>query len=226
MKSQPPFISTQRIWRLDCPPGFQEACLHPQSLWTLPLDMDQSGVRPIDIVGLPRGACCWKLINPPRTEQEQPWLAAQQRSRFLADMSIPRLCVTIDAGVGKTTALRQMQFLRQTGANSGCLAVLLDFAELPTSVDVILGSSDKQADDPEQTPLLVRKLKNNPALRDLPGSQLRALIERSIRRDQFSLIVDSLDQSAELGEPWPFLRARTLSAVFTIPFRSLKRPRQ
>ncbi len=198
---RPPFIDSQRLWHLDCPEGYEQACLRPETLWALPRDQGNSTEQAVEIHGLPPGTCKWRLINPPGDS------AGRLRHEFLSDLSIARLCVTIDAGVGKTTALRQTEWVRQTGIHSGCLAVLVDFAELPGSVDMILGSSDRHADDPVNTPLLIWKLKNSPKLKHWPGGQLRDLIERLIRRERFTLLVDSLDQSAELDNPLAACRA-------------------
>ncbi len=199
--ARPPFIDTQRLWRLECPEGFQQECLRPESLWALPGDEDGAAERLIEVVGLPRGKCKWQLVNPPGDT------AGPLRTNFLADLSIARLCVTIDAGVGKTTALRQAEWVRQTGVHSDCLAVRVDFAELPGSVDMILGSSDRHAEDPVNTPLLIRMLKRSERLGDWPGGQLRGLIERLVRRGRFSLLVDSLDQSATLSDARASCRA-------------------
>jgi hypothetical protein len=191
----PPFIAGQRLWKLVAPREFVQQCLRPEWLWTLPRDEDSAGRRSIEIPGAAHGSCFWQLINPGPGHGDGPQkTAGQQRREFLADRSIRRLCVTIDAGVGKTTALRQTALLRQTDGENGCLALMVDFAELPGKVGRMLD-------------FLVGKLQNIPALRDQPDSRLLALIQRCIRQNRFSLIVDSLDQSASVKKPENACRA-------------------
>lgn len=172
---KPPFIATQRLWRLVCPPEFQKECLRPEKIWTLPRDGDEAGSRPIDVAGLPAGRCRWERIV--------------DRAAHLADLSVLRQCVTIDAGVGKTTALRQMEYLRQCGSNRDGMAIFVEFAELPYSADDYLGTGGES--------LLIRKLRNSTHSIQADPS-LQKLIERKIRCNKFTLLVDALDQSAPL----------------------------
>ncbi|MCY2987801.1 MAG: hypothetical protein NTY19_08060, partial [Planctomycetota bacterium] len=171
----PPFIAAQRLWRLVCPPNFQWDCLAAVPLGVLPDAGDSTGVQPIPVHGLPSGECRWELINPASPAgPNRPAYPARRRREFLGDMSVTRLCVTIDAGVGKTTALKQMQCLRQTGVNGNCLAMLLQFAGLPTEADGI-------------PKLLMEQLRNTPRTRTLAAGELWNLIERLIRRQGFTL---------------------------------------
>ncbi len=189
---QPPFIPTQRLWRLECPAHLRFECLKPETLWALPRDGDDSVRRPVP--GLEQ-SCCWKLINP-----GDDATAAKLRSEFLASQSIRRLCLTIDAGVGKTVAMQQTQYLRQTGENRNALAVLVEFAKLDRlngDASQFLGVNDAAVDHPGQVPLLIDALRDNPATRELEARQARRLLERLIRSDRFTLLVDALDQSVD-----------------------------
>ncbi len=177
---RPPFIWTQRLWRLVCPPRHQLACLRPEQLWALPRDGDdEENIRPIEIHGVPEGECYWERVT--------------DRPAFLGDLDKKRLCLTVDAGVGKTTALKQTQYLRQSGSNAG-LAMWIDFAELPTLVEWFLDCGNPD-------PTLVKLFKTEARRPQLSTGLVRALLTRRVRQGGLSLLVDALDQSRAMDHP-------------------------
>ncbi len=178
-RPRPPFISTQRLWRLVCPPEHQEQCLRPENQWTLPRgqDGDSETVRPIEIHGVPQGVCRWERVN--------------DRSKFLMDTSIKRLCLTVDAGGGKTTALQQTQYLRHLSDAAG-LALWMDFADLPEDFDDFLGDGGGSSK-------LVKWLGKSPGMKGLDRGTALSLLHRRVRQGGLSLLVDALDQSRGLG---------------------------
>ncbi len=178
---RPPFISSQRLWRLVCPPRHQRACLRPEHLWALPRsDKDSDNIRPIEVHGVPRGQCQWERV--------------EDRPAFLKDMSRKRLCLTVDAGVGKTTALKQAQYLRQTGDNEACVAMRIEFAELPSLVDWFLDYGNPD-------PMLVECFKTSIQRPRLHKDVVQTLLARRIRQGGFTLLVDALDQSRAMDRP-------------------------
>ncbi len=177
---RPPFIWTQRLWRLVCPPRHQLACLRPEQLWALPRDGDdEENIRPIEIHGVPEGECYWERVT--------------DRPAFLGDLDKKRLCLTVDAGVGKTTALKQTQYLRHLGNNTG-LALWMDFADLPEDVDDFLGDGNGNSK-------LVRWLRKSPGMGGLDPGLALTLLRRRIRQGGLSLLVDALDQSRGSAHP-------------------------
>jgi hypothetical protein len=197
---RPPFIASQGLWWLDCSRSEQQACFDPERLWSLARSEDERKKRksPIVIHGRTSETRYWRWVNhgDDGSGNVTGATAARQRCEFLADMSKKRLCVTVDAGQGKTKALEQAQYLRQSGPNRDCLALLVQFSDLPTSKNLFLGNHPELADDPEKTPLLIRALQNSPATAHLRGREAWALLTRLIRLGRFTLLVDSLDQSA------------------------------
>jgi hypothetical protein len=192
---QPPFIPTQRLWRLVCPVHLQEKCLHPKTAWSLPRDESRERKRPILSDGIGRELGHWEWVNPGARVQDDfdPVAAARERCEWLSRVDIRRLCVTVDAGQGKSKALEQAQYLRQTGENRDCLAILVQFDELPTSRNMFLGVDADHADDPDKTPLLIGKLQRDHD--GLRGRDAWRLLKRLIRQGRFTLLVDSLDQA-------------------------------
>jgi hypothetical protein len=132
----PPFIATQRLFRLRpaegqaaLPPDVQRAWLRPE---TFRLRRRISGknqsAEEIDRL-LPGGAA---------------WEEVPDREAFLSDASIRRLCLTVDAGCGKTIAMYQAQYLLHA-RHKGHPAILLNFDQLPRSVNLYLGPSEEAA---------------------------------------------------------------------------------
>ena len=109
------------------------------------------------------------------------WLEIHDRCEFLQRIENRLLCITIGAGVGKTTAMMQTQFLRGS-ISDGHLVVAVEFDDLPKNQ---LGYS-----------WFVSRL-----CTVVPGLQedeqtAKALFRRKLRTGELTLIVDGLDQSS------------------------------
>ena len=94
MAIRPKFIRSQRVFRLSASPEWQRDALRPDFFRQRP-DVSSNGAPPS---GLSQRIC---------------WVQVADREQYFADPSILRLCLTVDAGVGKTTAIRQIAYLRQ-----------------------------------------------------------------------------------------------------------------
>lgn len=133
-------------------------------------------------------------------DSEFGWEAVDDRTAFLADPAIKRLCMVEDAGMGKTKSLEQIQYLRQA-ADPGHLAVRFEFHQLPNDHNAYLGSIDGK------TPRLIAPLQvalgSSSAGADSNEVQKRLLrlVHRKIRQGQFTLLVDALDQANQAKSP-------------------------
>ena len=191
-ESQPLFISTQRLFRLNAPwsPRQTKQWLRDQRFRHLLRKGDEAALaEPLD----------------ESQDSQLGWERVDDRSKFLSDSSIRRLCVVEDAGMGKTKALHQIQYLRQT-ADAGHLAVRVEFHELPCRFDEYLGN--------EKTPSwLVDQIQPLCGVEECEGQAvyegLRNLVRRKIRQGKLTLLVDALDQSNLADQP--FERAKILA---------------
>ncbi len=122
-----------------------------------------------------------------------PWSSEKSRWDLLSDPMIRLLCISTDAGHGKTQAASQAQVLRQS--HSGDLVIRVDLKALPNQAYQFLDDGDDS--------VLVRHLdqhflemENHRKLRGRRPKlhDLSSVIRMSIKRSQFSLIVDGLDQ--------------------------------
>ncbi len=178
-KPKTPFINDQRIWYLQAPPALAKQCLEPE-LFALAREARKKDHKAFATHQMPAG-CEWKLVP--------------DRARFLIDPGsvIPGsrlLCLTIDAGIGKTTAMIQAQSLRG-GWLKGHLVIAAPFDALPESSTEYCGIYG----------WLVDRLIENFEHSKTPDRETAwKLIRRKITTGQFSLIVDSLDQTSE-GKP-------------------------
>ena len=180
-----PFIPTQRLFRLVAPPEKRRQCLTPDAFRAL-RGADDGAAQ--DLNQLPGDhdleGCHWKLV--------------ENRLDFLAQSPPRKQCVSVDAGTGKTTSLKQLAFLRSN--RSGHLVVRVDFARLPDHVSQYLdGSRHLMWWVQEQLPpseLLPGQFHQNcdrePRLRDIEH-----LLHVQLRRGRFTLLVDALDQTGQ-----------------------------
>ena len=127
--------------------------------------------------------------NPP-----QYWLK-QDRVEFLSRL-YPRLCITVDAGVGKSMAVQQLAMIREQ-MHPGHLVIDVEFANLRN----IKALQFLDAKDAENC-FLVQKIAQ--LAKALSGSEsesapsdheeVRQFLLALIRRGELTLVVDALDQ--------------------------------
>ena len=182
-QNRPPFIPTQRLYRLQCPPEKQRRCLQPATFRALRWSKDEQ------LAG--------RQADP--LDDDCRWTEIPDRTAFLADPANKRLCITTDAGTGKTKAVAQTQFLRQA-VSRGHLAIQVAFGELPDNVNGYLGTSAIAASR-ESTPLLIEKFQGTEETKQLEAEAIWGMIQRQIRRGRFTLIVDALDETSESENP-------------------------
>ncbi|QDT70377.1 Formylglycine-generating sulfatase enzyme [Planctomycetes bacterium MalM25] len=174
--SQPPFISSQRLALLECPRGDQ------------PTDyLSGVGFRPFDETG-----------HQAVGDSEEPgaadvWRPVTDRVALLGGVDCSRLVLTEVGGIGKTTALAQVEYLRSV-RNAGRLCIRLEAAQLPLRVADYLGPdpSDKSSDAGLRR--LIEEFRAFPETEGIQVADTWKLIHQKIRRGEFSLLVDALDQ--------------------------------
>jgi hypothetical protein len=152
------------------------------------------------------------------SETTPGWHLVKDRATVLRAPSLRRLCLTIEGGIGKTTALRQAQFLwHQTPGN---LAVFIEAKDLPADVNHFLA---KQPRD-HGLPLLVERLRDEldkalatGQVREMPASlndqSLRRLLETALRHDRLMLLVDAFDQNSFADDGEARHRVRQLTKL-------------
>ncbi|QDT70378.1 Formylglycine-generating sulfatase enzyme [Planctomycetes bacterium MalM25] len=116
----------------------------------------------------------------------------EYRESFLGRLHHQRLILTETGGIGKTTALEQLGYLRSVH-NPGHVCLLVEAAELPEAAEGILAVSER-AEDAAKPSLLVRRFRQVGAGQEMSGKLIWRLLQRKIRQGQFSLLVDALDQ--------------------------------
>ena len=145
--------------------------------------------------------------NPPN--QRPGWHFMPDRTAVLANPDLPRVCLTIEGGIGKTTALRQARhlWLQQRGR----LAIFIEAKDLPTDVDHFL----KKPCPGKELPLLLAKFRDvlSTASKrshqsgsdtstwegEFDEARCRRTVERAVRSGQLLLLVDAFDQ-ATIGD--------------------------
>ncbi|QDT70382.1 Formylglycine-generating sulfatase enzyme [Planctomycetes bacterium MalM25] len=185
-RSKGPFIGTQRLLRLIVPrkrPELARECLQPAHFRKARLSRNPG--EPAEVQQLPRD-CRWQPIR-------------HARERLLVDATNDRkrICLLVDAGVGKTTAVQQTAYLRSV-CRSGHLAMGFSFSELPTSHTDYLDSTQKW---------LVKQFKTLPETRSLDDGKVERLIRDKIRRGEFTLLADATDQRTEGQDTLAIARA-------------------
>lgn len=116
----------------------------------------------------------------------------EDREVFLGSLDQPWLVLTETGGIGKTTALEQLGYLRSV-LSSGHLCLRVEAAELPELAEGYLGV-DAAAAESVTPPLLVWKFREETGDSSLSGVEIWRLLQRKIRRCELSLLVDALDQ--------------------------------
>lgn len=146
-----PFIDTQRLLYLAAPPNKRKECLSPirfrAGRETKKNSEESAGDE------LPPG-CSWQTV--------------EHREEFLLNLSRPRLCLLVDAGVGKTTAMQQALYLR-SAALKGHLVLGFRFAALPDEAADYLDRGDDS--------WLLKRLGDLDAAPRLSAGLARSLIE-------------------------------------------------
>jgi hypothetical protein len=137
--------------------------------------------------------------QPPDPESRY-WHAIDRRTLFL-EQNWDRLCLTTDAGIGKSTTLLWIRHALQQHDRS-LLALLVELRDLPTSSAGFL---------PPRKPPGRRAARKNPALlvkllRDVPANaafdeeQIGDHLRRLIGERRLVLLVDAIDQSQALRQ--------------------------
>ncbi|MEO8496281.1 MAG: hypothetical protein ABI614_14520, partial [Planctomycetota bacterium] len=112
-----PFIADQALQWLDAPVERRFECLE-LGRFRAARQAKQEGAELGPEQQLPPG-CQWIEVSG-RAEREE----------FLMDTSRQRVCLLIEAGIGKTTAMQQIAYLRSCAA-AGHVALAFPFAMLP-----------------------------------------------------------------------------------------------
>ncbi|MCA9206689.1 MAG: hypothetical protein KDA59_26725, partial [Planctomycetales bacterium] len=185
MVAKPRFIASQRLLRLSCPPGEELEYFEPGRFRLRRMKE--------------RGQQIDAAAEAELTHWSGAWEQVDDRMGFLIDPGTPHLCITIGAGIGKTTATRQLRYLRQQH-NPREMVLWLDVSELPHAMDEkSSGRARKleceyldEADAAESA--LVAVLRRGEVMKDCPTDTALRLLHHKIRQRQLTLIVDGLDQ--------------------------------
>ena len=169
-----PFIPTQRLFELQAPAEKLKQCLDPARFRSLRLQGEGHADDAEAALREDLPDCQWVEIN--------------NRYAELASPALRRLCLTVDAGTGKTTALKQTAFL--LSERSSHLVIRVSFTQLPVSVAGYFDTSVFSLVSRLQT-----MIPCSPDDRHQPD--YRHLILSQIRRKRFTLLVDALDQTAQ-----------------------------
>lgn len=157
-------------------------------------------VDPHPIVG--RDDEGWKDSDKKKNKQEEPigpvWVR-MPRETFLGTL-FPRLCITVPAGVGKTTAIEQIAAMR-TAIHPGHLVIHVDYSWLHHANAPIPAIDYLDRESPEDC-FLVQRLRSEIAtaktsdanLPHLDAETVRGWIKAEIQRGNFTLVIDAIDQ--------------------------------
>lgn len=172
------FIETQRIQRLEAPQRKVWACLRSSLFRNIP--DPQIDPSPAPSLGAEFSDCRWGDV--------------ENRRAFLAAPGSRGLCIVVNAGLGKTTALRQAAYLRATVQQH--LVIRASFRSLPSTASEYLSDTGGALVE------LMRDLAQSgqaqgSRLSQLSGDKVARLIRHQIRRGRFSLIVDALDETQQ-----------------------------
>jgi hypothetical protein len=203
-KTPVPFIADHGLYVLKCTPG-EEASYFSESGFRTRFgraeDVDQ---RLEDPTALRPGR-----TGTARDDSTKPgWHFTPDRKTVFANS--PRLCVTVEGGIGKTKALREAQ-VRWHEADRGNLALFLEANDLPTDVQWFL---DEPPPD-KAAPLLVALLREGSraeGTEPLTTDMLQRLLERALRQGRLLLLVDAFDQIS-LGSSPALDRAHALAKL-------------
>jgi hypothetical protein len=168
MPDRPPFVASQGVYLLDAAVRSPKSFLKP-GVFRIPQEPEQRAI---------------KRDSP---EHDSPWRRVSRENLFLDD-SLRRVCLTTDAGVGKTTALEWAeQAIGRHRPES--LALLLDMRQLPESRQHYLEPGRDGA-----PPVLVETLRLRGGLK-LAEALCRRILETLIDEGRLTLLVDAVDQT-------------------------------
>ena len=190
----PPFIRSHKLFRLNAPWAQREKWMRPAYFGRLKRRDQQED-----------DAAKRQATGP---DEPYAWDEVEDRQEFLTDSDVRLLCVTDDAGMGKTKALEQIQFLRQA-ADPGHLAILIEFEELPAAIDGFVGRTARDAANTDSPPVLVEKFRQQKGMDAVDPAHVWMLLQRKMRDGRLTLLVDALDQSNQAAAPEE--AARTLA---------------
>jgi formylglycine-generating enzyme required for sulfatase activity len=202
----PPFIPTQRLFRLTAPVRERLRWLEPplflvRRRWRSETTESESATlvwENADLAG---------QMGAP----DHGWDEVADRAAFLIDPQIRLLCVVDDAGLGKTKTLEQIRYLREVFDRRGHLAIKVEFADLPQRVDDYLGRTPGEAAHGEREPLLMARLRAHPQTKEMSLAEAWELLHRKARQGLLTLLVDALDQTNTGRTGWDArLAAQTL----------------
>ena len=167
-----PFIANQRLFHLEAPFHLVKDCLAPAKFHLARQLSDVSSEERIQ-TGMPQG-CHWHPLDN-----------VSDREARLSEPPTNRVCILIEAGIGKTIAMQQIQYLRSQRYPSE-LTVGIRFADLPT-------------DEDEISVELARTICRNPELKN-QKNEVQRLVNRSLKKGTLTLIIDSLDERESIQD--------------------------
>ncbi len=185
----PIFIASQRLRRLDVNAAqrkrIREFLKGQAKSFAPPEEPSGDDVQePLDATG--RGNDLWRVV--------------EDRAVYLAEQK--RLCLTVDGGIGKSTALRQAQVLRQAEREADHhrtrrhMTIIVQLSQLPKNWRRILDLFKKS----NEAPLLVREARDlfsrrNGSLANVPtATECQGWLRAMIRSGSFTLMVDAIDE--------------------------------
>lgn len=166
MPDKPPFIASQSIWLLDS--TVQDARSH----------LNSSGLR------LPEET---RDLSEKAERSNSHWKPVARNELFFSG-SIGRLCLSTDAGVGKTTTLEWVE--QAIGEHRpDAVALLLEMRQLPDTRKHYLESGANGA-----PPLLVDTFRIRGGL-DMGEADCRRVLQTLIGQGRLTLLIDAIDQT-------------------------------
>jgi hypothetical protein len=183
------FISDQRMFWLNLPPNRRRQAMEPADFIRGEFcDRQDKTSEDGDQPGRDSG---WLTENPWSLVDR---FSVLQQGRLPNGSAWQYLCVTVGAGVGKTTTLEQMEYTL-SAEDPDTLCILVPFADLSRGVNQVLGTSATIAEHLADTPLLITQLQQVKAGDwPMPATIAWELIRRKIRQGKFTLLVDAMDQ--------------------------------
>ena len=134
------------------------------------------------------------------------WPEEPNRHEFLRDLSIRRLCVTVEGGVGKSKLLEELEVATEAG-KPGHIVLRLDLRDLPEDADQFV-HREIEVKEPDKTtnhpPLLIHRLRQQFGMirnrsprstwRFPTDPEIDFLLLHALRTGDLTLIVDAFDQ--------------------------------
>ena len=165
---KPPYIASQRILLLDEDVDDPQRFLRPEAFRTARSNSVKQG-------------------EPGRADPDADRWCEVDRTALFLDGEIQRLCVTTDAGIGKSTALRWAeQRIGRSSGDQSCLAIYIELSELPDARD--------EHSLPVFLSALLKRLRRAPGNEHLDEQTGHRLLRRLLAQGRLALLVDGLDQ--------------------------------